>query len=179
MQRLKPDDAALLVIDVQERLCAAMDPRALERMLRRTVAAIKGAQAIGLPVIFTEQYPKGLGGTVADIQALMKTKPVEKMQFSCALPQVVEAIGKRSQILVAGMEAHVCVYQTVRDLADRRFTPYVLVDAILSRTSEDRQVGLELCRGAGAVVTTVEAALFDLLGRADTPEFKAVSQAVK
>lgn len=178
--RLHGEDSSLLVIDVQDRLCAAMEPQGLARMISRTIAAIKGARAIGLPIVITEQYPKGLGQTVPEIRALLAdVRPVEKVKFSCAIPQVIETLGGRSQLLVTGMEAHVCVFQTVRDLAERGFKPFVMVDAVLSRTSEDREVGLDLCRDSGAVITTVEAALFDLLGQAGTPQFKAVSQAVK
>ncbi|SRR5712692_2665663 len=177
--RLQRAQAGLLVVDIQERLCAAMEPRALDRMLQRTRAAIQGAQALGLPIVHTEQYPKGLGPTHSRIRELLSSaRPVEKIHFSCALAEVVSAL-KRSQILIAGMETHVCVFQTARDLAEQGFTPYLLADAVLSRTEEDRQVGLSLCREVGAVTTTVESALFDLLGKAGTPEFKLVSAAVK
>jgi nicotinamidase-related amidase len=178
--RLERDKAALLVVDVQERLLAAMSPEAQPKLIKRTVAAIQGARALGLPIIATEQYPKGLGPTVAAVrEALGEVKPVEKLEFGAALPAVMAALGGRTQILITGMETHVCVFQTARDLADRQKVPYLCVDAVLSRTEEERKIGLDLCREVGAVVTSVEAALFDLLGRAGTPEFKLVSQAVK
>ncbi len=177
--RLLRAQAGLLVVDIQERLCAAMDPSALERMIRRTSAAIQGARALGLPIAVTEQYPKGLGRTVPALTALLPDiRPIEKLNFSCALPEVLSALN-RDQILIAGMEAHVCVFQTVRDLSEHQLVPYILADAVLSRTEEDRQVGLALCQAVGAVVTSVECALFDLLGKAGSPEFKVVSQAVK
>jgi nicotinamidase-related amidase len=176
--KLEREKTALLVVDVQERLCAAMEPKALERLVNRTNAAVAGAKALGVPVVFTEQYPKGLGPTIASLRGYAE-KPIEKVNFSCALDEVLAAFKGRDQILVTGMETHVCVFQTARDLVDRKLTPYLCADAVLSRTEEDRQVGLELCRGAGAVITTVEAALFDLLGRAGTPEFKIVSALVK
>lgn len=179
-QRLFADSSALIVIDVQERLCAAMDPNALERMVRRACAAITGAKALGIPVLVTEQYPKGLGPTVPRIrEAVGDFKAIEKLRFSAAIPEVLEKLGDGSSVLVAGMETHVCVFQTVRDLKDAGRQPFLLADAVLSRTEVDREVGLELCRGAGARLTTVEAALFDMLQRAGTPEFKAVSAAVK
>jgi|CXWL01.1.fsa_nt_gi nicotinamidase-related amidase len=179
-QRLFAKSAALIVVDVQERLCAAMEPAALERMVRRTCAAIAGAKALGIPVVVTEQYPKGLGSTMAQVKAATPGfAPVEKIRFSAALPEVLGQLGNRSQVLIAGMETHVCVFQTVRDLKDASLQPYLLVDAVLSRTEVDREVGLDLCRAAGAEVTTVEAALFDMLEKAGTPEFKAVSVAVK
>src|SRR5229473_747789 len=163
--RLLRSQAGLLVVDVQERLCAAMDPRALERMVQRTQAAIRGARALGPPIVALKELLDG-------------AHRVEKLSFSCALPEVVSAL-KRSQILIAGMETHVCVFQSTRDLAEQGFDSYLLADAVLSRTEEDRQVGLSLCREVGAVVTTVESALFDLLGKAGTPEFKLISAAVK
>ena len=178
--RLKLDQAALLVVDIQERLCAAMDRDALDRMLARTNAAIEGARALGLPIIVTEQYPKGLGPTHSLVRMrLADVKPVEKMEFSAGVPDTLAALGNRRQVLIAGMEAHICVFQTVRDLAERGLSPFILADAVLSRSTEDRRVGLDLCRDAGAHVVTVEAALFDLLERAGTPEFKKVSAAVR
>lgn len=179
--RLKKDSTSLLVVDLQERLAAAMEPSAMERVLNRTRAAIVGASALGLPTVVTEQYPKGLGRTLPQLTSVLQgaRAPVEKVDFSCALDPVLEQLGDRKQVLICGMETHVCVFQTVRDLAARGFTPYLCADAVLSRTSEDKRIGLELCREVGAVITTVEAALFDLLGRAGSPEFKAVSAAVK
>ena len=177
--RLQRLSAGLLVVDVQERLCRAMEPRSLERMVRRTSAAIRGAQALQLPIVYTEQYSKGLGSTIAPLKELLgSASRVEKLTFTCALPEVVAAL-KRHQILIAGMETHVCVYQSARDLAEQQFQPFLLSDAVLSRNEEDRQAGLALCREVGAVVTTVESALFDLLGKAGTPEFKVISAAVK
>jgi len=177
--RLQRGDAGLLVIDIQERLCQAMDPQRLARMVARTCAAIRGAKALGLPIAVTEQYPKGLGRTLPQIASLLPDiRPIEKVSFSCGLESIRASLGGR-QILIAGMEAHVCVFQTVRDLAEAGVVPHVLADAVLSRNEEDRQVGLSLCKDAGSVISTVEAALFDLLGKAGSAEFKLVSQAVK
>ena len=178
--RLDRTDTALLVIDVQERLCTAMEPTALARMVDRTCAAIAGARALGLPIAVTEQYPKGLGRTVPQVQAALGGLPVvEKVAFSAALDEVLAQLQGRRRVLLAGMETHVCVFQTARDLAERGLTPYLLHDAVLSRTAGDREAGIALCREAGSVVTTVESALFDLLGKAGTPEFKRISAAVK
>jgi nicotinamidase-related amidase len=180
IEKFARDSAALLVIDVQERLCAAMDATALARVVNRTCAAIAGAQALGIPVVVTEQYPKGLGPTLQAVKdATQAFTPIEKVEFSAWLPAVREQLTGRSQVLVVGMEAHVCVFQTTRDLLQAGLTAYVAEDAVISRTQTDRQAGLRLCERAGAVITTVEAALFDALGRAGTPEFKAVSSAVK
>ncbi len=179
-QRLFAQSTVLLVVDVQERLCAAMDPMSLTRMLKRTVAAMTGAQALGVPVIITEQYPKGLGPTVPPVKAAATSfAPLEKVRFSAALPEVLSQFGNRTQVLIAGMETHVCVFQTVRDLKDAGLQPFLLSDAVLSRSVLDREVGFSLCREAGASLTTVEAALFDMIEKAGTPQFKAVSAAVK
>ncbi|MFY1825127.1 isochorismatase family protein [Myxococcus fulvus] len=178
--RLTQDQTALLIVDVQERLCAAMERDALDRMLARTNAAIQGARALGLPIIVTEQYPQGLGPTHSLLKMhLGSFKAVEKLEFSAAVPDVLAQLGERKQVLVAGMEAHICVFQTARDLTQKGLLPVLLADAVLSRSAEDRRVGLELCRDAGAVVATVETALFDVLGRAGTPEFKKISTAVR
>lgn len=180
MIRLERDQAALLVVDIQERLAQAMDPSLLERMLNRSRAAILGARALGLPIVVTEQYPKGMGPTCAPLkEALGAFVPVEKLKFSCMLDEVTKQFQGRRQILMVGMETHICVFQTTRDLAQNGYAPVVLADAVLSRNAEDRRVGLDVCREAGGQVTTVESALFDLLGVAGTPEFKAVSAAVK
>jgi len=178
--RLKRDRSALLVVDIQERLCAAMNPDALDRMLHRVNAAIEGAKALELPILVTEQYPKGLGTTDSRVKThLGAYSSVEKLTFSACVPDVLARLGERDQVLIVGMETHVCVYQTVRDLAERGVSPVLCSDAVLSRHPEDRRVGLEMCRDAGARLVTVEAALFDLLGVAGTPEFKKVSAAVR
>ena len=177
--RLQRRAAGLLVVDIQERLCQAMDPERLLRMVARTCAAIRGAKALSLPIAVTEQYPKGLGRTLPQIASLLPDiRPIEKVSFSCGLENIRTSLG-RQQILIVGMEAHVCVFQTARDLAQAGVVPYVLADAVMSRNEEDRQVGLSLCKDAGSVISTVESALFDLLGKASSAEFKLVSQAVK
>jgi nicotinamidase-related amidase len=182
--RLRRDDAAVLVIDVQERLVAAMGGERGERVVRATRTLVEGARVLGLPVIATEQYPRGLGPTVEAVRAALSPDgpPIEKTAFSClvedAVRAAIDATGRR-QWIVAGMEAHVCVFQTVRDLAAEGRDVFVAADAVLSRTDANVRVGLGLARAAGAVETCVEAVLFDLLGRAGGPEFKAVSALVK
>jgi len=179
---LKLDRArsAVLLVDVQTRLAAAMNPDTRARVMNRLRALLQGANALGLPVILTEQYPKGLGPTEPSLRALVPdAKVFEKLVFSAAIPEVREALGGRDQVLVAGMEAHVCVFQTVRDLCAEGRHVFLCADGVLSRNRLDFETGLALSRAAGAVVTTVESALFDLLEVAGTPAFKAVSQAVK
>ena len=178
--RLQRADAALLVVDVQEKLAAAMPKAELERMLLRTSALVEGARVLGLPIVFTEQYPKGLGPTVAALKEhLSGLVPVEKIRFSAVDDRVRAQLRGRRQVLLAGLETHICVYQTVRELAEDGSLPVVCADAVLSRFEVDGRVGLQLAADAGAMVATVETALFDLLGEAGTPEFKRISAAIR
>lgn len=182
--KLRREDAAVLVIDVQERLVAAMGPERGDGVVRATRMLVEGARVLGLPVIATEQYPRGLGPTVDAVRSALPPDcpPIEKTSFSCLASDevraAIDATGRR-QWIVAGMEAHVCVYQTVRDLAAAGNDVFVASDAVLSRTDANVQVGLGLAREACAVATCVEAVLFDLLGHAAGPEFKAISALVK
>ncbi len=178
--RLRREETAVLVVDIQERLCKAMSPERLDRMVNRTCALIRGAHTLDLPIFYTEQYPKGLGPTVEPVRACLEgATRFEKLKFSSWTPELQSALAGRPRVLIAGMESHVCVFQTARDLVEQDLVPYLCRDAIISRSDEDREAGLRLAAEAGAVVTTVESALFDLLGVAGTPEFKAISSAVK
>ena len=178
--RLDRADAALLVVDIQERLCRVMPAARLERLVNRTLALIEGARVLNLPVVVTEQYPKGIGHTIEPLRQKLANAPrFEKMRFSSVSADVLGALKDRKRILIAGMEAHVCVFQTTRDLLERGYQPFLCRDAIISRTDEDREAGLALARDMGATVTSTECALFDLLVEAGTPEFKAISAAVK
>jgi nicotinamidase-related amidase len=178
--RLDRKNVAVLVVDVQERLCAVMPPEKLARLVNRTCALIQGARALELPIVCTEQYPQGIGPTLEPVRACLEGVPVyEKLKFSSVIPEVLSAFSNRKHILLAGMETHVCIFQTVRDLAERGYVPWVCRDAVISRNDEDRLAGLEMARAAGAFLTSVESALFDMLVEAGTPEFKTVSRAVK
>ena len=184
MHSLSRTDALVLAIDLQERLAAAMEPTALAAFRKNAAILLEGAKALGVPVLVSEQYPKGLGPTLPDVAAALPpgTRPFEKTAFSCAadpaLADAVRAAGRR-QVVVLGMEAHVCVFQTVRDLVAAGHQVFVPVDAVLSRTTQNLGVGLDLARAEGAVLTSVEAALFDLLGHAGDPAFRTVSRLVK
>ena len=174
--------AVVLVVDVQERLAPAIEPGAYARILKYSKALIGMAKELGLPVLATEQYPKGLGPTVRELAEVLPAPPLQKTHFSCgadpAFASELEATGRR-QVIVCGMETHVCVFQTARDLAAAGYEVHVCADAVGSRTEEHRKVGLELIREAGGIVTTAETAIFDLLHQAATPEFKKVSALVK
>jgi len=180
--KLHRDRCAVVVVDVQDRLTPAMPPDALERLVKYARALIHAGKTLGMPVLATEQYPKGLGRTLPQLTELLPNAPLEKVHFSCgadpAFQRALENTG-RKQVVITGMESHVCVFQTARDLVAMGFDVHVCADAVTSRTEEHRIRGLDLCRDAGAVVTTAETAIFDLLQQAGTPEFKAVASWVK
>ena len=180
--KLHRDRAVVLVVDVQDRLTPAMPPEALVRLVKYARALIHAGKTLGLPVLCTEQYPKGLGRTLPELAELLPSPPLEKVHFSCGadptFQRTLEMTG-RKQVVVTGMETHVCVFQTTRDLVAAGFEVHVCAEAVASRTEEHRLRGLDLCRQAGAVVTTAETAIFDLLHQAATPEFKAVAPWVK
>ena len=179
---LDRDNAMLLVVDVQERLSAAMPLPAWSVFERNAMVLIRAARRLGLPVVATEQYPKGLGPTVPGLRELLPEAPLEKLEFSCgankAAARKILQTGKR-QVIVLGMETHVCVFQTVRDLLRGDFAVFLAQDAVLSRTEANRQIGLSLCAKAGATLTGTETVLFDLLGIAGTPEFKELAPLIK
>jgi nicotinamidase-related amidase len=175
------ENAALVLIDVQEKLLRAMhNPEDLLENLKKMV---KGARLLGLPIVWTEQNPAGLGPTVPEIAKLLPDhKPLSKFSFSCCGSDTFMKDLKtldRKKLLVAGIEAHVCVYQTVADLINLQFDVEVVVDAVASRTSENRAIGLEKSKAAGSGLTSVETVLFELLKEARGERFKQISKLVK
>ncbi len=183
---LHPDRCALLVIDVQERLAMAMANDVRDRVERNLITLAAAAERFSLPVVVTEQYPKGLGRTTPAVATAFETvKGVcffEKVEFAAtAAPAWREAIGDtpRPVWLVAGMETHVCVFQTVRALCAAGQTVHVIGDAVASRSRDNWQNGLELCARAGAIITNTETVVFDFLGKAGTDDFKALSPMIK
>lgn len=186
MNGLSRSRAALLVVDIQDRLSAAMPPEVLSVVVRNTAVLIETATKLGLPIVVSQQYPKGLGATVTSIEdALRSAQNVhrfDKAIFSAAACSEFAALAptlKRDQWIVTGMEAHVCVYQTARDLVARGFETHVVSDAVCSRTKANYKIGRKLANRAGAVVTSTEVVVFDLLGCAGTEEFKALSRLIK
>jgi nicotinamidase-related amidase len=181
--RLRADDATLLVVDIQKRLLPHIARG--EEVAAAAIRMIRGAGVLKLPVVTTEQYPKGIGPTVANVQEAFEPgtfRAIEKMTFSCcATEPIVTALSQagRSRIIVVGIEAHVCVMQTVLDLLALGYVPFVCADAIGSRHDIDRDTAIERMRQAGAVITTTESAMFELLHRAGTPEFIKILKIVK
>ena len=174
--RLRRDDAALVVVDVQEGFRPAVLD--FEQVAHNTAVLAEGAQAMGVPVVATEQYPKGLGKTVSEVAEHLPRQPLGKVCFSAADADGFDLEGKK-QALVCGIEAHVCVNQTALALIEQGVEVHVPVDAVSSRTAENLEVGLRKMEQAGAVVTSVETALFELLGAAGSEEFKTVQRLVK
>jgi len=185
--RPHPETTALLVIDVQERLAPVMnDAHAVDN----TGRLVDGARALGMRVLVTEQYPKGLGNTVPQLGekllAFAAPPPVlEKLDFdACDDPGDTAALdglrdARVDTLILAGMEAHICVAQTARGLVDRGFRVLVAADATASRTTENRRLAEGLWSAAGAGVTSTEAVLFDLVRRASGDAFKAISKIVR
>jgi nicotinamidase-related amidase len=173
---LERDRAALVVIDVQEGFRPAVGE--FETIAHNAGVLVQGARELGLPVVVTEQYPQGLGHTVPELaEHLDGVERHAKSVFSAARADGFDLEG-RDQALVCGIEAHVCVEQTVQDLLDRGVEVHVAADAVSSRSALNRRLGLEKMERSGAWVTSTEMALFELLGEAGTPEFKAIQKLV-
>jgi nicotinamidase-related amidase len=188
MEALRPDrqDTGIVIVDAQERLAAAMPKEILEQAVRRWVTLIEMAAVLKLPVAISEQYPKGLGSTLPVLkEAAAKVMPpvryLEKIDFSCCeSPMFDQFLGTgRKTWIVSGMETHICVYQTVRGLISRGYNVHVPLDACVSRRKLDWQMGSSLMGRFGAVMTTTETALFDLVRRAGGEDFRALSKLVK
>jgi nicotinamidase-related amidase len=173
---LHRNDTTLVVVDVQE----AFRPAVLdfERVAQNTAVLAEGAQALSVPVVATEQYPEGLGATVPEVAEHLPEKPLDKVRFSAADAEGF-ALNGRSQVLVCGIETHVCVSQTALALLTDGREVHVAEDATTSRTKENREVGLRRMEREGVVITSVETALFELLGAAGSEEFKIVQRLVK
>lgn len=183
MKRLDPKKTALVVVDVQERLSAAMPEPQLTQVLRACTILGEAARLLGAPILITEQYPKGLGPTLASVTQVVGEAPrFEKTEFSaCDATGFGDALGETNAeaAVVVGMESHVCVYQTVRDLVSRGLDVYVPIDGVSSRRDDHRDTGLALCERAGAVRTTAESVVFDWLEKAEGDDFKRISKLVR
>lgn len=184
MTELLAADTGLLVVDFQARLCAAMPEAVVAKHAKNVTHLLALAEELGLPVVVTEQYPQGLGPTLDTIaEALPADTPRHaKTMFSAwrdpGAAAALKATGRRRWV-VTGMEAHICVVQTVRDLCAQGFVVHVPADAVVSRTKANWRTGLQLAAGAGATVTCTETALFDLLQEARGAAFKRVSRLIR
>ncbi|MGH2986172.1 MAG: isochorismatase family protein [Solirubrobacterales bacterium] len=177
MSRLDAQRASLVVIDVQEAFRKVVPD--FGDLTRASSALVQGAEATGIPIVITEQYPKGLGHTVDEIARHLPDgmEPISKTCFAATDAEGFD-LGGRDQAIVCGIEAHVCVNQSVLGLLEQGVEVHVVADAVGSRTEDNRAIGLGKAERAGAILTSVETALFELVGRAGTDEFKRVQQLV-
>ena len=176
--RLDRGRTTLVVVDVQEAFRKAVP--SFDEVAHAAGVLVEGAAELDLPIVVTEQYPQGLGATVPEVAGKLPEdlEPVEKVRFSAAEADGF-ALGDRDQALVCGIETHVCVNQTVLDLLWQGVEVQVVSDAVGSRSEANRELGLHKMERAGATLTSVETALFELLGGSDAPEFKRVQALVK
>jgi nicotinamidase-related amidase len=175
------ENTALLIIDVQERILGVMNEN--ENLIANILKLIKGAKILGVPIFYTEQYPKGLGETAAVLKnELNDVSAIQKLSFSCSgAGDLFDEFKQKklSQIIVCGIESHVCVQQTVLDLISNGFQVDLAADSCSSRSRTDYDFAMQRMRQNGAEVTTTESILFELLQVCGTEEFKAVSRLVK
>ena len=178
---LEIDNTVLLLIDMQDRLYRAMCEK--EDLLENARRLILGVRALGIPIVMSEQYPEGIGKTIPEVASILPdTAGIRKMSFSCcANRQCNEALSftERNQVLIAGIEAHVCVYQTAMDLQEGGYQVQVVADAVSSRARRNRDIALQKMRDSGIEITSVEIALFELLKTAEAPKFREISKILK
>ncbi len=181
--QMERQNGALVIIDVQGALVKAMDPEVVTRVIRNVQILIAFAKEMKMPILVTEQYPKGLGETIPEIKKdLGGIVPIEKMTFGCceidAFRSRLEGSG-RKEIILCGIEAHVCVLQTTAQLLQQGYEVHVMADAVCSRRKLDWKTGLRWMEKKGAMISTTEIIAFQLLKEAGTEEFKRLSKLLK
>ena len=179
--RVQKENTAGLVIDIQERLYPHIHEH--EAIARNTGILVKGMKVLGMPVLVTQQYTRGLGPTIPGLLDLIRGFPViEKTAFSCCdEPEFIRALAETHKqfILIAGIESHICVLQTVIDLVERGYQPVLVEDCVSSRKANDKSISVRRMRKEGAIVTSYESILFELCRFSGTDEFKSISKLVK
>lgn len=181
---ITPEETLLIITDIQEKLVKAMNKDIVKEVIKNNIILIETAKLFKIPIILTEQYPKGLGQTVEEIKNILPLyEPVEKISFSSFLePNFEKELNKyaeRKKIFLTGMETHVCVWQTSLDLIKRDYIVFVPKDAVCSRRKIDWETGLDLIKSVGGIVTTTETLIFQILKKAGTTEFKKILELVK
>ena len=174
---IRPETTALVVIDLQQKLVPAIETR--EEVLQNTKQLIRLAQTLDLRTLMTTQYRQGLGETVPEIAELAGLEPIDKVCFGCLgddafRATLSETILEGGTLLLAGIEAHICVMQTALGALDEGYRVHVAEDAVGSRSATNKAAGIERMRGAGAVISSTEMAIYELLGRSSRAEFKAM-----
>lgn len=180
--RILREDTAALIVDYQEKLVPAMYKK--EELVENTVKLLQGLKALEIPCIVTQQYTKGLGMTVGPVREALgeNFKFYDKKAFSCMDEEEIKAefeeLGKKN-VLVCGMEGHICVLQSIIDLKDAGYQPVLVTDCCSSRKEEDKICGIERAKQEGALLTTFEAVLFEMTRKSGTPVFKEISKIIK
>ena len=175
--RIERENTVALVIDYQEKLVPVMDEK--ERLIQNSSILLAGLKYLGVPMIVTQQYTKGLGITVQEIREAMESDDyIDKISFT-AFNSVKEQIRDKKFVIVCGIEAHICVLQTVIDLVEAGFVPVVVEDCLSSRKPNDKEVAIRRMLEEGAIVTTYESLLFELLKIAGTEESKRIQRLIK
>lgn len=176
-----PEKSVLVIIDVQEKLAPLMQEK--ETLLKNIQILIRTAQSMDIPILRSEHVPEKIGATVESIRRLLPTqKPIVKTSFGCcgegSFPKALASL-YRKQIIVTGIETHVCVYQTVAQLLDSSYKVQVVSDAVSSRTPENKEIGLVRMRSEGGVITSTEMVLFELLKTAEHSQFRNILDLVR
>ncbi len=183
MVNLAREETALLVVDVQERLFSVMEPGRRDAMVKNIKILVAAAQRLRLPLLVSEQYPKGLGHTLPELkEGLVGVEPLEKVVFSCCGAEGFSdrlRSARAKSLIVTGIEAHICVLLTALDLLAAGYAVYVPADAVCSRARENYEIALSQLRDAGAVITSTETLFFQLLGRSDTEDFRFLQSLIK
>jgi hypothetical protein len=180
--RILKEDTAVLALDIQSRLFPVIDNN--EDLLEKMKRLFMGMNVLEIPYLVTEQYSKALGNTLDELQEIIgeNYRPIEKMAFSCmGEPKFVEELKRlgKKNIIIAGIESHVCVLQTVVDLIAEGYNPIVVADAVSSRSKNDKKFAIKRMIKEGATITTYESILFELQQVSGTDTFKAISKIVK
>jgi nicotinamidase-related amidase len=179
--RILKERTAALVIDIQERLYPFIHEN--EKLTQKVTTLIEGLKIIGIPIFVTEQYVKGLGPTIEPVLNLLQSHArIEKMAFSCCdEPRVMEgiAVTGKENIILTGIESHVCVLQTALDLKRNGYQPVVVEDCVSSRNENDKRIAIQRMRHEGIIITTVESVLFELLRYSGTEQFRGISRLIK
>jgi nicotinamidase-related amidase len=183
LSRIERKEVVLVVVDVQDALMKKMDQDVGKNVIRNIQILLAFAKEMAIPILMTEQYPKGLGKTVPEIKTKLETiLPIEKLSFSCCgvemFNEKLNQTGRRTAIL-AGIETHVCVLQTASDLIQKGYEVHAVADAICSRRKLDWEVGLRWMEKKGAMISTTEIIAFQLLKEAGTEEFRGLSKLLK
>jgi nicotinamidase-related amidase len=179
---LRPERTALVVVDLQEKLLPAIEDR--ERVVKNSLLLLRLAEILKLPVVLTSQYKKGLGEIVPEVRAAAPgIEPIDKVAFGCfadpAFLERLRSLEDRDQLLVTGIEGHICVFQTVLGALEKGYDVHVVTDAVGSRTDENYRVGLARMERAGALLSSAEMAIYELLGRSDGDAFKKMLPYIK